>query len=278
MTRRGLMAAGILAAWVAGVGAYARREIQRSPAARLAEAALRVQPGATYFQVERNGRHAGFASVTVDTVAAGLQVTDYTVLEPDTGGTGERTTTRTVIRLSRALVLRDFVISFEDGRHYTAIRGEVMAADSTLRWTHTATGAPADTRRVRVHDPIFLPTLVPLTIALGERPRLGRTYTVNTFDPSTASVAPAAVRVRAESLFTVSDSAVFDSTNSRWISAHTDTVRAWHLESERGAHLHGWVDEAGRMVNARTAEGLILRRMAYELAFENWRNGGGRKR
>lgn len=272
------MAAGILMAWIAGVGAYAKREIQRSPTARLAEAALRVQPGATYFQVERDGHHVGFASVTIDTVSAELQVTDYTVVGSDTSAADERTTSRTVIRLSRALVLREFVVSLEDGGHKTSIRGEVVTNDSTLRWTRTATGTPEVSGRVPVHGPSFLPTLVPLTIALGQRPRLGHLYTVNTFDPATARLEPASVRVRAESLFTLADSAVFDSTRSRWVSAHTDTVRAWHLQSERGTQLDGWVDEAGRMVRSRTAEGLLLRRTAYELAFENWRNGGERKR
>jgi hypothetical protein len=278
MTRRGLIAAGILVAWVAGVGAYARRELQRSPTARLAEAALRVQPGATYFQVERDGKHVGFASVTIDTVTAGLQVTDYTVLGTDTSAGDGRTTAKTVIRLSRALVLQDFVVSREDGLRTTAVRGEVVANDSTLRWTRAAPGTPDVSRRVPVHAPLFLPTLVPLTIALGERLRIGRTYTVNTFDPATTRIGPAAVRVRAESLFTVADSAVFDSTRSRWIPAHTDTVRAWLLQSERGTLLDGWVDAAGRMVSSRTTEGLLLRRTAYEIAFENWRSNAGKKR
>ena len=75
MNARGLMAIGILAAWGAGIAAFAQREISRSPREKLAEIAARVAPGATYFAVERAGAHVGFASNTIDTIPGGLLVT-----------------------------------------------------------------------------------------------------------------------------------------------------------------------------------------------------------
>ena len=81
----------------------------------------------------------------------------------------------------------------------------------------------------------------------------------------------------AESLFVVSDSAAFDSTAGRWVSARRDTLRAWRLEPEGGSAdsvFGGWVDAAGRFVDASYGGGYRLRRTSYEEAALNWRHAG----
>jgi hypothetical protein len=56
------------------------------------------------------------------------------------------------------------------------------------------------------------------------------------------------------------------------VSALTDTVRAWRVEPEEaGGGFTGWVDAQGRVVQSSQPGGITLRRMAYEIAFENWR-------
>ena len=67
MKRRGAVALTVLVAWAAGLAVFVRREIRNAPAQRLAEAALRVSPGAAYYRVEKDGRQIGFASSTIDT-------------------------------------------------------------------------------------------------------------------------------------------------------------------------------------------------------------------
>ena len=51
MNRRGVVAGAILVAWVGGLGLLVRREFFRPQVERLAEAAMRVNPGASYFAV-----------------------------------------------------------------------------------------------------------------------------------------------------------------------------------------------------------------------------------
>lgn len=79
------------------------------------------------------------------------------------------------------------------------------------------------------------------------------------------------VTVRSESLFVVVDSAAFDSNTRRWLGAHADTVRGFHLLATDSSGFDTWVDELGRMIAVRAPGGLTMRRTAYEVAFENWR-------
>jgi len=67
------------------------------------------------------------------------------------------------------------------------------------------------------------------------------------------------------------DSAGFDSTTARFVPARTDTVRAWRFATADGPGFVGWVDAAGRVVEATQPGGITLRRTAFELAFTNWR-------
>jgi hypothetical protein len=50
-----------------------------------------------------------------------------------------------------------------------------------------------------------------------------------------------------------------------------DTVRAWQVAAQTAGSFSGWIDEQGRIVET-TQLGFDLRRMPYEVAFENWRN------
>ena len=60
--KRGLLAAGILTVWLGGLALLAQRELFRPHTEMLAEAGLRVTPGATYFAVLQKGEQIGFAS------------------------------------------------------------------------------------------------------------------------------------------------------------------------------------------------------------------------
>jgi len=270
MNGRGLLAIGILAAWGAGIAAYAQRELTRSPRQKLAEIAARVGPGATYFAVEREGRHIGFASNTIDTVPGGLQVTDYLVADLAVGGTVQRTTAQSVVRLSRALALRDFTVTFGSDSTQVRATGRTVG-DSLLEYIVSVADTPGDTSRVPLTGPLLLPTLVPLAVALGEPPEVGRRYTIDTFDPMTMSVQPLPLTITADSLFVVVDSAAFNPASRRWLGAHADTVRGFHVVAEGAGAFDSWIDEQGRIIAVRGPAGLQMRRTAYEVAFENWR-------
>jgi hypothetical protein len=268
--RRAAVAIVVLAAWGAGLALLVQREFFHGRAQQLAEAALRLSPGATFFAVEQNGVRIGFASTTIDTLARAIEVTDYFVADMPLGGQVHRASARSVVQLSRALALRTFDVQADAAGMPMRVTGRTEG-DSLVIFTMDVPGQPSDTQRVTVRGPVLVPTLAPLAIALGETPQLGKTYRLPTFDPQQMRSVEMALTVSAESLFVVDDSARFDPAAKVWRSALTDTVRAWHVASEAGAGFNGWVDAQGRIVLAHQAAGITIRRMAYELAFENWR-------
>lgn len=268
--RRTTIALLLLAAWGGGLSLLVRREFFQGRAERLAEAALRLSPGATYYAVEQGGARIGFASTSIDTVALGIEVTDYFVADLAVAGQVHRASARSVVLLSRALALRTFDVQAEAAQTPLRVVGRTEG-DSVVIFAMDVPGQPADTQRVAVGGPVLVPMLAPLAVALGETPKVGKTYRLPTFDPQQMQARDVALTVRAESLFVVDDSARFDPIIRRWKSALTDTVRAWHVVGAEGVGFNGWVDAQGRVVLATQAAGITLRRMAYELAFENWR-------
>lgn len=270
MRRRALAALVILVAWLGGLGMLVRREYFRPHIDRLAEAALRVQPGAVFYAVMQGEQQIGFASSTIDTALTMIEQRDYLVADIPIGGRMHRATARTNVTLTRTLRVRSFEFAMDADSTPVSITGEVLG-DTLLKLISAAgAGSTRDTQEIRISGPILLPTLAPLAVALEAEPEVGKRYTLPVFDP--ASMAPRDVRVevRAETLFVVNDSSVFDSTTMRWTGVRPDTVRAWQLVSEGGAGIGGWVDQQGRIV-ASTQMGFRLQRRPYEVAFENWR-------
>ena len=261
MSRRGIVATSVLAAWAAGLALLLARELNPSPAARLADVALRVTPITTYYMVDRAGRHVGFASIAIDTVPHALQVTEYMVTEPDRG---PRRTEQLTVRLSRGLSMRDYDVTRTSGADTTRILGRIV--DSTLMVT--AAGGRSDT--IAFSPPAFAGVLRATVAVLLDEPRVGRSTVLRTIDPASGTIAERPLRMEAESLFVVVDSAVADS-SGRWFAVHRDTVRAWRLVADGTPMLDAWIDRQGLVVEARRADSLRLRRTAFELAFENWR-------
>ena len=260
MSRRGLLAGSVLAAWALGIGVLFAREMNPSVEAKLAEAALRIVPVTTYFTVERDGRHIGFASVAIDTVPQALQVTEYVVTDSQPG---VRRTDQLTVRLSRGLSLRDYESTSVTGADTTRVHGTVT--DSSL---HLNAGGSTTTQPVV--GPHFAGIIGTTITMLLDEPKVGSTNELRMVDPSTGRSMTRATRIAAESLFVVIDSAVADS-SGRWFAVHKDTVRAWHMIAAAPGALDAWVDAQGLLVQATLDNGLLLRRTAFELAFENWR-------
>jgi transglutaminase-like putative cysteine protease len=262
-----VIASSVLAAWVAGLAMLFVRELNPSPAARLADVALRVTPITTYYMVAREGRHVGFASIAIDTVPRALQVTEYLVTE---SATGDRLTDQLVVRFSRGLAMRDYEATSTRDADTTRVLGRIV--DSTL--IVTSAGARFDT--VAVPPPAFAGAIRPMVSVLLDKPRVGARSALRAVDPLTGTTGPRTMRVEAESLFVVVDSAVADS-SGRWFAVHRDTVRAWRLVADQDPHFDGWVDAQGLIVESRLKNGLRLRRTAFELAFENWRQANPKR-
>jgi hypothetical protein len=271
MNRRGVAAGAILVAWAAGLGLLVRREFFRPQVERLAEAAMRVNPGASYFAVLQAGRHIGFASTTVDTGTNSITVNDYLVADLPVGGRTHRATARTAVNLTRGFRVRDFTFDLTAGAGPIKASGRVDG-DSVVTLVVRAGSAKPDTQRIEVEGPVLLPTLIPLAVALGGTPSVGETVTLPMLDPVAMSARPLTLTIDAETLFVVHDSATVDTAGGRWLGALADTVRAWHVVPSGSTTFQpAWVDEQGRVVESTQFGSLMLRRMPYELAFENWR-------
>jgi transglutaminase-like putative cysteine protease len=259
--RRGLIGAGVLAFWVGGLGLLVQRELFRPHTEALAEAGLRVTPSATFFAVLQRGEQIGFASSTIDTADGGITVQDYLVADLPVAGRLHRASARTSVHLTRALRVNSFKLDVDADLSPINVSGTVIG-DTLLRLVvQGQKGEPADTQLIHLTGPVLLPTLVPLAVALGERPKKGATYTLPIFDPLS------------ESLFVLNDSSVFDPAATRWRGVLPDTVRAWRLSTEGtgAAGFSGWVDEQGRVVRVEQLLGMTIERRPYEVAFENWK-------
>ena len=169
--------------------------------------------------------------------------------------------------------MKSFAVTFETDAEPIVASGQVVN-DSVLHLVlATGADAPPDTQRIALAGPVLLPTLVPLAVALGATPKVGRQVTLPVFDPVGMVSRQVAVTIRAESSFVLADSSVFDPGMGRWRGVEPAVVRAFEMAADSGtgaAGFSGWVDEQGRVV--RTSQlGLELRRLPYEVAFENWR-------
>jgi hypothetical protein len=273
MSRRGVTGIVIVIAWVLGIAAFARRELNRSESDRLAESALRVAPGATYFAVLRDGKHIGFASTTVDTLPARIQVTDYLVADVAARGGAalRRETVRARVRLTRSLALRDFLVQQTTDSTPHIIRGRVFndtILEFVVREATGPRGRTLDSARHVLRGQVTPDPLVPILTMVDGKPRIGRATQYATLDLGAGTLQQTSVHIAAETLFVVPDSAAYDAGAAKWRAAHNDSVRAWRLEGVRGRL---WVDALGRAVRHERPDGVTLQRTAYELAFENWR-------
>jgi hypothetical protein len=214
MTRRH-WALAILATWALALGWLARRELFRPTAARLAEAARAIPPGATFFRLDVGGAQVGFASSTIDTLGDSLRVDETLVLEVPTLGRLSRTSARSVAVVGRSLQLRSLDVRVDGDLGRFAAQGTVVG-DSVLRLTLVSDG---DTQSARVPLPrgTVLPALLPFQLAFGGELKPGTTRGARLFDPHLLTDRRTRVTIVSESTLVVSDSADFDSTAMAWV-------------------------------------------------------------
>ncbi len=252
--------------WVAGLLMMARRNANRSEVDQLSDVALRVQPATFYYAVERDGKQIGAVSSTIDTTIQNLVSEEYFVGDAASasGATTERTSARWQSTLSRGFKLQRSSIVITRATQPFSIRAAV-ADDTTLVVVSARAGSDTPPVNLKVMPPLFTPALATVAFMLGGGHEVGRTQTMSVFDPTTQQVRRPELKIHAESLFTVVDSAAVGR-GGEWAAAHRDTVRAWRIEGGP-AGLVAWVDAEGRVVTARLSNGLTVTRTAFELAY-----------
>lgn len=266
-----MVGGAIIVAWLIGLALLVRREYFRPQLERLAEAATRVTPATVYYGVMQGDRQVGFAQSQVDTGQSSITVSDYLVADLPIGGKNRRTSARTNVTLSRGLRVRQFDVSITTESGPLNAGGRVDG-DSVLVFALSTGSEQPDSQRLALDGPILLPTLVPLAVALTETPKVGKHYVMPVLDPASMNAKDVNLDVRAETVFVVNDSAVYDSATARWRGVQPARIRAWRVAARDDANVFtGWIDEQGRIVQT-TQLGFELRRLPYEVAFENWRN------
>ena len=272
MTRRH-GAAVILVVWAVALAWLVKRVYLQSTGARLAEAALSVEPGATYYRLDAGGTQIGYASTTIDTMPDSLRVIDAAVTEIAADGRIHRTVSRSEARLSRTLRLETIDVSYEeDGRRYTA-RG-TFTPDSMLHLAVSAAGFTARTDLKLRRTPV-LPSLLPLRLAFGGDLTVGNTYSIRLFEAPLLLERDLHIRVAAETTLSTPDSATYDSTTMSWVTAHLDTTPTFRVDAGGpggGSPIRIWIDAQGRIVKEEYPSGTVLTRTAFEMAVQNFRH------
>ncbi len=264
-SKRGPIAVLVVVLWIGGMAMMVHRNANRTESQQLAEVALRVEPATFYYTIDRDSDQIGAASSALDTTAKSLVSEEYFV--GDFGSPAkapERTSARWQTRLTRGLHLIDLSADVARPTKPFTMNATVQEDTSIFIAGKKVTGRPA--ARYTFTAPLFNPTLASVVFMLGGAPKIGRSQTISVFDPMTRTVLRPTLRIRAESLFTVVDSA---SRNQRgeWTVAHRDTVRAWRIEGAPHG-LEAWVDAQGRLVAAQAGSYSAIR-TAFEIAFRN---------
>ncbi len=268
MNRRGIGLV-VLGVWAVAVGLLVSRRINRDPVEVLAIAALRIQPRSLYYTIEHEGTIVGAASSEIDTLATRIVTTDYIEGLLPAADTTIDVRIRVRSSFSRALSFLDIRILVQPpGDSVTVLI--TRASDELLRATGDRRGQMLGTQEIEARDPVFMPQWAALPLMLTQEPRTGASMRVRILDPRTRIARESPLLIAAESLFVVVDSARFETRDRVWVPALRDTVRAWRVTGE-GLPPTFWIDIAGRIVEAEDERGLVLRRTAFEIAFENWR-------
>jgi hypothetical protein len=264
-SKRGAVAALVVALWIAGMAMMVRRNANRTESQQLAEVALRVQPSTFYYAIERDGAQVGAASSGLDTTQNSLVAEEYFLGDYGAGTSPvERTSARWQTRLTRGLHLIDLNADVSRPTKTFSMNGIVQDDTAIFIAGKKATGRPP--ARYTFTAPLFNPSVASVVFMLGGETRIGRSQTMSVLDPMTRAVIRPTLRIRAESLFTVVDSAM-RTPSGEWTVAHRDTVRAWRIEGAPHG-LEAWVDAEGRIVTAR-AGSYSATRTAFEIAFRN---------
>lgn len=264
---RKLLGVLIVAAWLAMIGWQVRREYFEPELTRLAQAALALAPGVSFYTLRMGERSVGQATSRLDTVPDGFVLEDVMALElPALGQTGTAVA-RTSVRLSPALTMRSFDFSLDSDVGRFSATG-VVRPDSTLEVTIDG-GAGPETSEYRLSTIPVFSSVLPIRVAMAGELEVGATVRLPVFDPSTLGTRVVELRVLEHDTLVVPDSAALDPATKRWQPAGYDSVPAWKVaELYGGVSVESWVDADGRVIRASSPLGFSMEKTEYELALQ----------
>ena len=255
----------LILVWLAMVGWQVRAEYFQPELARLAEAALSLNPGVSFYTLTMGERTVGQATSRLDTLPDGFELEDFMSLElPALGQTGTAVA-RTRVKMSDALVMEEFSFSLDSEVGRFEASG-TLGADTTLRVTINSAGSVQNVE-FRLEQPPVFSAVLPIRLAMGEGLEVGRSHTYPVFDPTSMGTRQVEVRVLEHDTLVVTDSVSFDSQSARWSPAGQDTIPAWRIaEVFGGVQVESWIDQDGRILRASSPMGFTMEKTEYELA------------
>ncbi|HEU4879448.1 MAG TPA: hypothetical protein VFT21_08345 [Gemmatimonadaceae bacterium] len=261
----------VILVWVAGLGLLYQRSAHRTLEQQLTEVGMRVSPETFYYSLEQNGHPVGVASSAVDTSKTRVIAADLVRGRFPVGPDTLRIEARSEARFTRGMRLRDFILRADGDITPFLMRGVMQEGEEkTMRLTTETKGEKPITQEAIAEAPVFVPTIAPLPLMLRRTPKIGDSVRVSMFDPMSRTLKSTTMRIQADSLFLVADSATFDSTSNHWVKAHQDSLRGWRI-TDRSSPITVWVDAAGRVIAASEPGGISMIRTAFEIAFANWK-------
>ena len=291
MSRRTILAVGLLVAWAGALGWHVKREYFPARSTLLTRAASGIPPGPAYYSLSWDERRLGWARMQLDTLpGGGFDLSTLLEMEAGPLGVSGELRAQTSARLRNDLGLERFtaratgslleglsglggLAAGGSGAEADTAAGDTLGASGLVRGDSTLVaavrrGGRTDTVRISIRDGLVPMGALPLRLAADPDIQPGRRVAVRVLDPRSASVRTVALRVREEATRIFPDSARRDTASGDWVVAGTDTVRAWRLTpAEGGLPVTAWIDEDGRLLEARLGSALRLERTAFELAF-----------
>jgi hypothetical protein len=263
----------VILIWVAGLGVLYRRSVNTTLAQRLTEVGMRISPERYYYTLQQNGSTIGVAMSAIDTSKTRVTAFDLVRGRFPVGNDTLRVEGRSEARFTRGMRLRDFVIRGDGDITPFMIRGVMQEGEEKILRTTTVSRSKRNkpiTQEAIADAPVFVPTMAPLTLMLTRSPKIGDSVRVSMYDPTSRNLKTTTMRIQADSLFLVADSATFDSTSNRWVKARQDSLRGWRITG-RTSPITVWVDAGGRLIAASEPGGISMVRTAFEIAFANWK-------
>ncbi|HKP29573.1 MAG TPA: hypothetical protein VJU15_09215, partial [Gemmatimonadales bacterium] len=258
----------IVGSWVCCIGWAVARQVTRPPEAYLEERKTRLAPGAAFYQITLGEMPMGNAGITLDTTLAGYRVTEVWNMDLARDRDVERHVFRSDAELSRSLLLRKLSFTMSEAGNPRFLEAEA-ANDTTWNVTLRRPGTRAVAlSSIDAPTNASAPVALPLRLVLEGRLREGGSTSLPVVAVMYGTLDHDSAVVTRDSIFSVADSAAWDSTASTWTPVAARAVQAWRVErTVHGFPSLDWIDAQGRLIQRDWAFGLRLTRSPFEVNY-----------